>query len=43
MNIRPIELLCALFMPEALIGNSTFYKWKAKYGSLDVSDAKPVT
>ena len=21
-------------------GNSTFYKWKAKYGGMDVSDAK---
>jgi putative transposase len=24
------------------ISGATFYKWKAKYGALDVSDAKPL-
>ena len=27
-------------MPQAGISDATFYKWKAKFGGLDVSDAK---
>ena len=27
-------------MPQARISDATFYKWKAKYGGMEVSDAR---
>ena len=27
-------------MPQAWVSSATFYKWKAKFGGLDVSDAR---
>ena len=27
-------------MPQARVSSATFYKWKAKFGGLDVSEAK---
>ena len=31
---------CSGGVPRAGVSSATFYKWKAKYGGLDVSDAK---
>lgn len=30
----------SLVLSEALLGNSTFYKWRDKYGGLEMSDIK---
>ena len=32
----PVDALCRKYG----FGNSTFYKWKAKFGGMDVSEAK---